>query len=459
VGTDAEKTVNEIIQRNTSELMDVSFSCVCGRTHEIPIKYLSIKRGAVDEIRQKMDDLGIEGRGALVFDRRIGDDVVKPVSDRISARGVDLTPFPDGVDNGLIPPEIARSEEIAARIRGKADFLISIGSGVISDLTKNAAQVLGLPYILVATAPSMNGYTSSMAALTENGIKKTVMVRPSSAIFADTDILCRAPVEMVRSGLGDIVSKSVCNADWKLSNIVKKTYFCPVPFRITDKTEPLYLDAAGEIGKRTESGISALTDGVMRSGLSMTVIGISTPSSGAEHFISHYWDLAASIEKKPKLFHGVQVGVATLIAIRLYDYFLGLHLGETVNMKRLEESYPSKESCSEFIDKKFGRFAAGVKEEFFSKYMDWGDKKRELEFIMENRDSIAEEISPYLRPAAPVEKALREAGAAAVFSDLGKTRDEAADALYNARFMRSRYTILDLVNELGLMEKAVEHIC
>jgi len=304
----------------------------------------------------------------------------------------------------------------------------------------------------------MNGYTSSMAALTDRGIKKTLLVRPAEAIFADIGVLMNAPLPMVKAGLGDIVSKSVCNADWKLSQVVKKTYFCPVPFRITDRSEPLYLEAAEEIGLRTERGIEILTDGIMRSGLSMTIVGTSTPSSGAEHFISHYWDLMALLHGEKKNFHGVQVGVATLIVLRIYDFIRELRIKEKVNLDRLKKVYPSKEDIRSKIAGKFGACAKGVEDEFMKKYLTWDDKRREIEWIIENWDGIWKELEPFIRPAAPVERALRVSGAAVNYRDLGKKRDYVVDALYNAYYIRGRYSVLDLIIDLDLIEEVAEII-
>jgi glycerol-1-phosphate dehydrogenase [NAD(P)+] len=456
-GKRAEQAVEQVIETPTEDLMDTSFPCVCGKTHEIPMKYLSNRSGAVDEIGDKLHELGMRGKGALVFDLKIADTVVRPIAERLRGQQIEFESYPVGKGDGKIPPEIEWSERIADRVRGKADYLMSAASGVVSDLTKYTAHLLDLPYLLIATAPSMNGYTSSMAALTDRGVKQTLLVKPARGIFADVGVLREAPLPMVQAGLGDIVSKSVCNADWKLSQLVKKTYFCPLPFRITDKSEPRYLEAAEDIGKRTENGIYILSDGVLRSGLSMTVIGTSTPSSGAEHVLSHYWDLLALMENRDKLLHGLQVGVTTLVTLRLYDYVRSYPI-RRVSLGELKRAYPSKDECSTWIDRKFGSFADEVRREYFKKYMEWGAKQRELERIIDGWDALWEELDPYLRPIAPVEDALRHCGAPVSFSELGKSRDETTDTLLNALFIRGRYTILDLASDLNILQEAGEKI-
>jgi glycerol-1-phosphate dehydrogenase [NAD(P)+] len=449
----AQANFDRVVNSETEDLMGTCFECVCGETHNVPIRHLSIEEGAVKRVGLKIEEFGISGRGVAVCDRKIEGTVVKEVLSSLESQGLDLSVYPVGDGKKLISPEVTASQAIADDLSGSARYLLALGSGVICDLVKHAATSLDIPYVLLATAPSMNGYTSSMAALTDDGIKKTLMVNPAHAVFADLDILKEAPAPMVQSGLGDIVSKSICNADWKLSQIVKKTFFCPLPFRITDKSEPLYLEAAEEIGRRSADGIRILTDGIMRSGLSMTIIGTSTPSSGAEHFLSHYWDLEALKEGKQKNFHGSQVGVATLIVLDLYEWIRNFPV-KTINSFDLKKHYPNREEIEGLIESRFGRYAEGVKQQYITKYLPWEKKKEEIESIVENWDSLWGELEPYIRKKDPVEQALMSSGAPVSYRDLGKTREDAVNALLYARFIRGRYTILDLLADLGVLEEA-----
>jgi glycerol-1-phosphate dehydrogenase [NAD(P)+] len=453
-----EGHIEELLEKDTEELMGMSFHCVCGKTHSIPIEHLCVKQGAVSEVKNQLQRHALNGRGGLVHDKKIEATVHEKVLDVLRKDDLHLTPYPVGDGKKLIMPEIAESEALATRIDKNMEFLISAGSGVVSDLTKYAASLLELPFLLIGTAPSMNGYTSSMAALTDRGFKKTLMVPPAKSVIADIDIMRDSPIDMIRAGLGDIVSKSVCNADWKLSQLIKETYFCPVPFRLTDKSEPLYLGSAEEIGKRTVQGISVLTDGIMRSGLSMTVIGTSTPSSGGEHVLSHYWDLLALKDGKKKRLHGVQVGVTTIIMLRVYDFMRQYHIRKRIDMTHLRNVYPSREEVSAHIEKNFGPFADRVRDEFLSKYMEWKDKKKEIERIADTWEELWSELDPYIRPTGPVEDSLKKSGSAVTYRDLGKTLDDVRDTFFNAPFIRGRYTLLDMIKDLDLHREVSEHV-
>jgi len=454
---EAKDLYKSILEKETEKLMGLDLQCRCGGNHTIPINYLTIKRGALEELREQLYELKMHGTASVIYDRIIEDGIVKDILKKLENQEILFSIYPVGDGKEKPKPEVQLAREIGRSIGKRADFHISVGSGVISDLTKYAAFELGVPCILIPTAPSMNGYTSSMAALTSRGLKNTLLVSPAKAIFADLDILMKAPIEMVRSGLGDIVSKSVCHADWKLSQMVKNTYFCPLSFLITDKTEHLYLEAAEEIGNRTEYGIKVLTDGVMRSGLSMTLIGTSTPSSGAEHLLSHYWDLISLMDGTPGNFHGTQVGVATLITLRLYDFVRNYPV-KKLSRSRLEKNYMSKEEVLDYIDKRFGCYSKGIKDEFLKKYMDFNEKIKEIDRILQTWEIFWEELDPYLRPWEPVEKALEKSGAPFHYRDIGKKKDEVVDTLLHAFLIRGRYTILDLACDLGVMGEAVESI-
>ena len=173
--------------------------------------------------------------------------------------------------------------------------------------------------------------------------------------------------------------------------------------------------------------------------------------------LAHYLDLLALIHGWEKLLHGVQVGVMTLIMLRLYDYVRNYPV-QKIDPGSLMSSYPDKEEIRAMLHTKFGAYGGEVEKEYFSKFMNRDDKQREISGIIDRWDDLWNELDPYLRPIGPVEKALVESGSASTYRDLGKSRDEALDMLISARYIRGRYTILDLSHDLGILEEAAEKI-
>ena len=51
---------------------------------------------------------------------------------------------------------------------------MAVGSGSLNDIVKRAAHETGRPYLVVATAASMDGYTAFGAAITRDGYKQTM---------------------------------------------------------------------------------------------------------------------------------------------------------------------------------------------------------------------------------------------------------------------------------------------
>ena len=451
-------TIEEIISKPTEDIMNSSFKCKCGKTHTIPINKLVIGKNIIKDIKTDLKKLNLTGLAGVIFDRKIEKIVVRDVINTLNESEINIIEYPFGDGISLIKPEISNSKKVANDLKGKVNFLIAIGSGVICDITKYAATLLNIPSVLIATAPSMNGYTSIMAAMTDNGIKKTLPINNLTAIFADIDILKKAPTEMVLSGFGDILSKATSIADWKLSNMVKNTYFCSTTFYMTDKTEKKYMAIPDEIGKKSEKGIKVLTDGIMRSGLSMTIIGTSTPSSGSEHVISHYWDLLALIYGRTKLFHGTQVGVATPIAIRLFDFLSEYPIKKRINLEHLKTNYPDENDIISFLNNKYKGYSDGLWDQLKKKYINWSEKKKELEYILDNWYNIWEDCYKFIRPASDIKKVLDKSGAPKKYTDIGLSMNDAADAIINGWVLRSRYTILDTLHDLGLSREAAEKI-
>ena len=138
------------------------------------------------------------------------------------------------------------------RLRAAAaasDAIVAVGSGTINDLCKHAAALDRKPYAVFATAPSMNGYTSVNAAITVDGHKKTLAAAAPRGVFVDLEVLARAPVRLIRAGIGDSICRSTAQSDWLLSHFLHGTTYRAAPFALLAADEPAWLDACGS-GRR-----------------------------------------------------------------------------------------------------------------------------------------------------------------------------------------------------------------
>ena len=254
------------------KIIGLDYACDCGRRHRIEVRHVSVGRDILRKVPGVLRDLGLTGRFALVYDKNIkplAEKLLFPVLDRPSIYYEPVCFDAPGELHG----SVETSDELRAKLPKDITFLMVMGSGTMNDLTKWAATVLDIPYVVIATAPSMNGYTSSISALSKGGFKTTQAIRPAAAAIADVDILKDAPMPMIRAGLGDLLSKNVCNADWRLSHRIRGTYFCEVPQQMTRRQEDYYLSHASELGRRDPQAVQMLAEAIMNSGFSMAIVG------------------------------------------------------------------------------------------------------------------------------------------------------------------------------------------
>ena len=213
------------------ELTKGIHDCVCGRDHSCPIDFVEIGNNVLSKISQLCEDFR---KILLVADQNTYAACGQQVESYLSEKVSNIVIFQTG-DKPLIPDEAA-IEVLDAAVEEQTDLIIGVGSGVINDLCKHVSFGRNLPYYIVATAPSMDGYASVGAALILKGMKVTLNARPPKGILADTEVLRKAPMDMLQAGFGDIVGKYSCLNDWKLSALINGEYFCQRVYDLTYET-------------------------------------------------------------------------------------------------------------------------------------------------------------------------------------------------------------------------------
>ena len=230
----------------------------------------------------------------------------------------------------LVPNEQA-VEQVTQKL-GDCQLIVGIGSGVIQDLCKYVSSVQKVPYMVVATAPSMDGYASTGAAMIMGGMKVTYNAGLPRALVADTDILKDAPMEMLQAGYGDIIGKFSALNDWKLSQAVTGEYFCPYIYDVTYGQIQKTLDLAEGILKRSADSVQALMEALVIIGIMMSFAGSSRPASGSEHHLSHFFEITGILEGTEYFPHGIDVAYSTVVTAGLRE-------------KLLEKPFPKTQYC------------------------------------------------------------------------------------------------------------------
>ena len=279
--------------------------CACGKTHTCAIKQVYIEKGAIARLAALCAP---HTHILLVADENTFAAAGEQVVEALSGKRLDRVVFP-------ATPLLIPNEQAIARVNAAldgVDMILAVGSGVIQDLCKYCSHFSGIPYIDVATAPSMDGYASDGAAMILGGMKETVKAGLPQAIVCDVDVLKNAPYPMIQAGYGDIIGKYSALCDWRLANIVTGEYLCEYIYKTTaemiEKTRAL---ADGLTERRGES-VAALMEALVVVGIMMSFAGSSRPASGSEHHLSHFFEITGIVHGKEYLPHGIDVAYSTV---------------------------------------------------------------------------------------------------------------------------------------------------
>jgi len=286
--------------------------CKCGMHHACDIRHVYVERGAMARLTQ----LCAPYRNVLlVADENTyaaaGAAVEAAISDKITERQI------FSGRTVLIPNENAIAA-VQCRITGM-DLIVGIGSGVIQDLCKYISAHNGIPYMIAATAPSMDGYASSGAAMITGGMKVTYPGVVPTAIVADTAVLKDAPMEMIQAGYGDIIGKYSALNDWKLAKAVNGEYYCSYVYDLVYDMLRQTLPLAKPLLERDEKSVQILMEALVVVGIAMSFVGNSRPASGSEHHLSHFFEITGIVDGTDYLPHGIDVAFSTAITAEIRD--------------------------------------------------------------------------------------------------------------------------------------------
>ena len=292
--------------------------CTCGREHRCEIKHVDIGYGVLSRIPPRTEPYQ---HILLVADENTfatcGVQVKTSLGSKLEAEIV----FPG--DPLLVPNESA-IEAIRAKMTANIDLILGIGSGVIQDLCKHVSFDAGLPYHIIATAPSMDGYASKGAAMILGNMKVTVNAHVPEVILADLDILKDAPMALIQSGYGDILGKFSCLNDWKLSAAINREYFCPAVYAMVDEMLQSIKDLGSKLLSRDPEAIGLLMEALIGVGIAMAYVGNSRPASGSEHHLSHFFEITGLLNDEFYFMHGTDVAYSAVYTQKLRETLLAL---------------------------------------------------------------------------------------------------------------------------------------
>jgi glycerol-1-phosphate dehydrogenase [NAD(P)+] len=409
----------------------------------VPVRRFLYERGAVDSLpeiaRQNCED---SRPTVVVADVRTWDVCGRQAEEVLKKAGLHVARVlvPDRRNGGPVCDDVT-VQSLAEQLRGVQPGLVAaVGSGVINDLSKWAAFQLGIPYLVVATAASMNGYSSANVAPTMGGVKVLFEARPPVAVLAEPRIIEQAPYEMTAAGFGDTIAKHQSGADWVMNHFLAGEYYCKFCADIVTDLEPLYLDHPENIRHCRHEAVKGLFEALFWTGMAMTLVGTSVPASGGEHLFSHTLDMMAELRGESHDLHGRQVGLGTLLSAALYQRVLAI-------------DSPILRSLPPSVDDRFWSVpsvAAAVAEQYES-------KKQRLEPIRQKIaqrdawDRLRTKLAAEVKSPETIHTWLERAGAAVSMADIGCSRERIRSAILHMHEIRQRFTIVDLAWLAGVL--------
>lgn len=375
-------------------------ACPCGVMHREVRSTVQVGPGILDDVASLVQRLPVGSSCLLVCDQNTYEAAGKWVVLQLEQAGkrVQMLQY---VRKGPLTADAYALGELAFELSAKPDFLVGVGSGTISDLVRYTAHIVGVPFILIATAPSMDGYASTVAPLVQKGSKRTFLAKEPLAIVGDTDVLANAPPYMIVAGVGDLLGKFIAKADWKLGHRITGEPYCPVIQEQVDQALDLCLGEMKRCCLADRRFVQVVMEGLILSGQAITMFGNSRPASGADHHLAHFWEMKALEQGRTIGLHGQKVGLGTRIMLQLYAEVA----------QRVQDS-------------------------------DRADLRDLFASLMSDLPSVSE-----------YDALLKTASIDFAPSTLGITADWIEEGLLKAMYVRDRYTILRFASSQGWLEE------
>jgi glycerol-1-phosphate dehydrogenase [NAD(P)+] len=388
-----------------------------------------IEPGLVANAASLLAAAGFPSRVAVVMDpatrKAAGDTVLQSLQSGFATMTIEL---PQGFH-----PDMEVVDRITAEI-GTAEAVVAVGSGSINDVSKFAATRLDFPYAVFGTAPSMNGYTSLNAAITEKNLKKSLSAKAPRAVYLDLDVLAEAPRRLIAAGFGDSMARATAQFDWLLSHLLLDTPYRTAPFVMLQKDEARIIDDAAKLVTGDRDALRALARVLLLSGFGMALAGSSSPASQGEHLIAHYMDMFG--RDLPAAFHGEHIAVTTLTMARLQEDLLALP------EPRLHASLDTLQHFEAALGAAVGRECWSATQ---AKRFDVDRTARLNDRLAAGWPEMRRALAGTMVPTARLSSALAAVGAPTRPADCGIPEAFYVEAVLNARLIRDRFTTLDLL--------------
>ena len=425
-------------------------SCPCGRPHGFSAKVIS-GAGVVAQLPEEVKTFGAK-KVFVLTDLNTYEAAGEKVCNLLREAGIQVQSYtlPEREPH----PDEQRVGAAVMHMEYDCDLVVGVGSGVVNDIGKMVAAISHLPYIIVGTAPSMDGYASATSSMTRDGLKVSINTKRADVIIGDTDIMRQAPLRLLQAGLGDMIAKFVSICEWRIANLITGEYYCENVAQLIRSAVQQCVERAQGLLNRDADAVAAVFEGLVIGGVAMNYAGCSRPASGNEHYISHIVDMRSVEFGTAEDLHGIQCAIGTLETLRLYEKLR--HVTPDKDRALAYAKSFSYDTWASALRDFLGRGAESMiaLEAKEGKYDVLAHEKR-LQIILDNWDVLMQIVDEELPPAKEVEQLMMLIGAPTTLDEIGVDGKLLPMIFCATKDIRDKYVLSRLMWDLGVLEEMV----
>lgn len=442
------------IERKDGKLVLSDLNCGCEFSHVMPQMDIYIQEGLIEDCAECVLAAQLGKSCVVVCDANTYKAAAETVVNRLVSAGFDAQLCL--LQGEEIEPTPEMAEIICAQAKD-VDFLLSVGSGVITDLTRRSAFLTEKPFAVFGTAASMDGYTSITSSMMIGGTKISKYGNAARLLMFDPNILASAPLAMQAAGVGDVMAKYNALVDWKLGNAVAGEIFCPLCEQLLLMALERCSSSVEEIAQRTTKGMDALIESLIFAGLTVLIVGNTRPVASGEHNMSHYWEMAQLAYGGSCPSHGVSVGIGLVYSLIMHDFLRAADLTK-IDYDKIEAARLTKEQRRQwFLDV----YPPGVGEDVMSMngdwYLTWEEQKRRVEALQAYHEQYKKDcaVLPGYRDVVGI---LNRFGVPVSAKKAGIDKARLEKTLMCSGDFRKRFSVAEALRELDMLRVCVDRI-
>ncbi len=423
--------------------------CPCGKDHLSTVDDVIVGGGVIRRLPEIL--ARYEAKKVFVLaDKNTFKAAGEQVVNILSESGVAHTLYV--MQQEVIEPNEEAVGSVVMHYDNDCDIMVVVGTGVLGDITKILSTIRKQKYIIVATAPSMDGFASNSASVIRDNFKLSMPTCSASVIIGDTKILAAAPMKMLLAGIGDMLAKYISILEWRLAAIICGDYYCEgVATLIRRALKECVCNAQGLVN-REEKAVEAVFRGLVLSGEAMMYAGVTRPASGAEHYFSHIWDMRGLAFGTPVDLHGIQCAVGTYQSMKVYE--------------QLKKVCPDREKALSYV-KSFDLLAwhkrlrenigvgADMMIKLEEKEQKYSPEKHavRLEILLSHWDEILKIVDEELPSFEELDRLFDVLGMPKMPSDIGQTDEEVKTVFLAVKDVRDKYVSTRICFDLGVLDE------